>query len=104
MAGPAPTEFLQHTKDRDEKLNKEIANNSTKAGHPVTSQSVNPSDESELDNIREMFGDIQHDAIHVATTTVNPEDSAKIRIAKEKAPTSIAVGRWLKRKLLKKAA
>ncbi len=105
MAGPAPTKFLQYTKDQDEELRKKVADNSTKAGHPVTAADVNPEDNSPLKAIEEAMGD----TTHVVGSTVDEwvggaSDTARVRTAKGKVPSALAAIRRLKQKLMKKAA
>lgn len=101
MEAPAPTEILHRVDEQTEDLHKAVATEATNAGYPATPQSVNPDDQSALEVIGEKLSDMGHDVTHVATT-VTGDETAKIRIAKEKVPTSIAAGRWFK--LNKKAA
>lgn len=87
MAGPAPTEVLQYTKDRDQKFHEGIANDSTEAGHPATPQSVNPDDESALEPIKR---DFQHLVGSTLEEGFSASNSVNDRDTKGRIPTLIA--------------
>lgn len=78
-------------------LHVEASKSSTEAGYPATAKSVNPDDQSALDNIRKMVREMHHDVSDAAKSTVDTGEEAKIRLAEE-APTSIARKRWFQRK------
>ncbi len=65
MAGPVPTEALQYTEDQDRKLHEEVADNSTKAGHPVTAVDVNPAKDSNIQNIKDILGKTAGHAVNL---------------------------------------
>ena len=94
MAGPAPTEVLQYTEDQDKKLYKEVASSSTKAGHPVTAAEVNPEDHTQLNNIKEIFGDAAHVVGTAGTTLLGGEEpSTYVRTAHSSKGISLIKGR-----------
>lgn len=99
MAGPAPTEVLQYTKDQDEELRKKVADNSTQAGHPVTAADVNPEDDSPLKAIEEAWGDTTHAVGSGVDEFIGgASDTARIRIVEGKIPTAIAASRRFKQR------
>ncbi|MDD5415395.1 MAG: hypothetical protein PHE48_00105 [Candidatus Daviesbacteria bacterium] len=102
MAGPAPTEVLQYTKDQEEMLHEKVAGNLTKAGHPATAADVNPDDNSPLEAIGEAWGN----TVHVVGSIVDEQiggagDNARIRTAQSKIPRAID---FIRRRLMEKAA
>jgi len=102
MNGAAPKGILQYTDKQITDLHQRVAHDSTKAGYPVTPSQVNPDHRSLLEEIEKTLGDLQHDITHVTNATMSGDESAKIRIAQDRVPTSIFAKRGLKRRLLEK--
>lgn len=98
MDGSVPKEVLQYTDSDTTALHKGVAQDSTRAGHPVSPVEVNPNDNSELENIKDILGKT---AVHVVHS-VSGEGS--IHIDTTPGPRGLSLLKSRGRKLLKKAA
>lgn len=99
MAGAAPTEILQYTKNHEKELYAKVADASTRAGHPVSPQLLNP--DSRLEEIRDKISGLARVAGGTAEETLGGAGHhTHVVTSKGKLPILIA----LKRKFRKKSA
>ncbi|MBI4036238.1 hypothetical protein HY383_04790 [Candidatus Daviesbacteria bacterium] len=96
MQEPQPTGIIQSTEQSNADLHQKTQGFLKQLGH--SSSTVPPQETPVLTGeAKQWVEDMAHDATHIAQVTVNPEESAKIRLAKGKSPIPIAIGRWLKK-------
>lgn len=94
MDESAPKEVLQHVDQQTADLQKNVAAQSTQAGHPTTAADVNPQDSKPLEAIREALGEAVHfgaDVVAEAATgkdresdirVISTEDAGRLRLGR----------------------
>mgnify|MGYP001609797531 CR=1 FL=1 len=101
MQEPAPKGIIHLVDEDAPELHKNVATETTKAGHPATSQSVNPDDQSPLEEIRDRLGGIARVAGGTVEENFSGADNrTHVVTSKGKLPILIA----FKRRFLKRAA
>lgn len=107
MEGPASPEknIIQSAEKPIQDLHAAVSSQLDQAGHPATPQSVNPEDQSPLENVRRIVEEITSDPVHIVGSTLEEHTIGKsptthVRTLKGEVPVLIA----LKRRFLKKAA
>lgn len=103
MQEPAPTGIIQSTEQSAKDLHRNIRKPLDELGHKGST--VPPQEAPVLTKeMTQWVEDKTNDVVHIAHTTINPDEEAKIRFANKKTPISITAGRWFKKNLLNRKA
>lgn len=105
MQEPVPKRIIQSADQPVQDLHTGAKDSLRKLGHPVTQQSIDPHDQTPLENIKEALRDISKDQVRVVGGTIEEHMSGEshsthVGTTGGKEPISI----WLKKKILRRAA
>lgn len=94
MDGPVPKEVLQHVDQQTADLQKNVATQSTQAGHPTTAAAVNPQDNSPLKKIGEALGEaVQYGTDVVLEAAKGKDSKSDIRVLETEDAGRLRLGR-----------